>query len=143
MRPAAQNAEAGRFRPVAVRTDTGKRIRGPVQAFCFSDSSDRHVVNAQPPRRKISKALRDNVFARRPVYFCDSRSPWQRGSSENTNRLLRDYFPKGVRLANHSPAHPLAVEQLNRHPRMVLEDRCSADLFTALLASQSPSVLRR
>lgn len=39
-----------------------------------------------------------------PVYFCDSRSPWQRGSNENTNGLLRDYFPKGVTLTGHTPA---------------------------------------
>lgn len=38
-----------------------------------------------------------------PVYFCDSRSPWQRGSNENTNGLLCDYFPKGVALKNHRP----------------------------------------
>jgi IS30 family transposase len=79
-----------------------------------------------------------------PVYFCDSRSPWQRGSNENTNGLLRDYFPKGVSLANHSPTHLLAVEhELNHRPRKVLQDRCPADLFVALLASQGPSVLRR
>jgi transposase, IS30 family len=79
-----------------------------------------------------------------PVYFGDSRSPWQRGSNENANGLLRDYFPKGVSLINHSPTHLLAVEhELNRRPRVVLQDRCPADLFTALLASQSPSVLRR
>jgi transposase, IS30 family len=79
-----------------------------------------------------------------PVYFCDSRSPWQRGSNENTNGLLRDYFPKGVSLAKHPPQHLLAVEhELNRRPRMVLGDRCPADLFAALLALQNPSVLRR
>jgi IS30 family transposase len=79
-----------------------------------------------------------------PVYFCDSRSPWQRGSNENTNGLLRDYFPKGVSLANHLPAHLLAVEhELNHRPRIVLQDRCPADLFAALLASTGPSVLRR
>jgi IS30 family transposase len=79
-----------------------------------------------------------------PVYFCDSRSPWQRGSNENTNGLLRDYFPKGVSLANHLPAHLSAVErELNHRPRMVLQDRCPADLFAALLASTGLSVLRR
>ncbi|WP_286199257.1 IS30 family transposase [Mycobacterium sp. ELW1] len=79
-----------------------------------------------------------------PVYFCDSRSPWQRGSNENTNGLLRDYFPKGVTLVNHPPEHLFAVEnELNHRPRMVLQDRCPADLFAALLASSGPSVLRR
>jgi transposase, IS30 family len=55
-----------------------------------------------------------------PVYFCDSRSPWQRGSNEN-NGLLRDCFPKGTDLSNHSSRHLLAVEnELNNRPRIVL-----------------------
>ena len=63
-----------------------------------------------------------------PVYFCDSRSPWQRGSNENTNGLLRDYFPKGTDLSTHSPQHLLAVEnELNNRPRLVLNDRSPAD----------------
>lgn len=79
-----------------------------------------------------------------PVYFCDSRSPWQRGSNENTNGRLRDYFPKGVSLASHLPTHLLAVEdELNHRPRLVLQDRCPADLFAVLLTSTGPSVLRR
>jgi len=79
-----------------------------------------------------------------PVYFCDSRSPWQRGSNENTNGLLRDYFPKGTDLSTHSPGHLLAVEhELNQRPRRVLNDRAPTDLFAALLTSNDPSVLRR
>jgi IS30 family transposase len=78
-----------------------------------------------------------------PVYFCDARSPWQRGSNENTNGLL-EWTPKGVSLSGHPPAHLLAVEnELNNRPRIVLQDRCPTDLFTALLASQNQPVLRR
>lgn len=78
------------------------------------------------------------------VYFCDSRSPWQRGSNENTNGLLRDYFPKGTDLGTHSAHHLRAVEtELNHRPRRVLGDRSPAELFEALLPSPSPSVLRR
>ena len=79
-----------------------------------------------------------------PVYFCDSRSPWQRGSNENTNGLLRDYFPKGTDLRIHSAQHLLAVEnELNKRPRRVLGDRSPAALFEALLASAGQSMLRR
>ena len=79
-----------------------------------------------------------------PVYFCDSHSPWQRGSNENTNGLLRDYFPKGTDLSVHSPEHLLAVEnELNSRPRRILNDQTPAELFAVLLASENPPVLRR
>jgi IS30 family transposase len=79
-----------------------------------------------------------------PVFFCDSHSPWQRGTNENTNGLLRDYFPKGTDLGVHTLEHLLAVEnELNHRPRMVLDDRTPQQVFTALLASERPSVLRR
>jgi IS30 family transposase len=86
----------------------------------------------------IAKSLRTKV------YFCDSRSPWQRPSSENTNGLLRQYFPKGTDLSIHPPEHLIAVEdELNRRPRMVLEDRAPIDLFTSPLASPNQPVLQR
>nr|WP_246222511.1 IS30 family transposase [Phytoactinopolyspora limicola] len=75
-----------------------------------------------------------------PVYFCDSRSPWQRGSNENTNGLLRDYFPKGSDLSAYSPEHLMAVEtELNNRPRIVLNDHSPAEVFQALLTSPNLS----
>jgi IS30 family transposase len=78
------------------------------------------------------------------VYFCDPHSPWQRGSNENANGLLRQYFPKGTDLAVHEPRHLLAVEdEINRRPRLVLGDQAPAKLFAQLLASANQPVLRR
>jgi IS30 family transposase len=79
-----------------------------------------------------------------PVYFCDSRSPWQRGSNENANGLLRQYFPKGTSLSRYTPEHLRAVQdELNHRPRRVLDDRSPTELFTALLASIDSPPLRR
>lgn len=76
-----------------------------------------------------------------PIYFCDAGSPWQRGSNENTNGLLRQYFPKGTDLSRYSRADLLRVElELNHRPRAILNDQTPADIFTALLTSNGPNV---
>ena len=70
------------------------------------------------------------------VYFCDPRSPWQRGSNENTNGLLRQYLPKGVDISNYSQAKLNAIaRQLNQRPRKTLGFRTPAEMFSQTVAS--------
>ena len=73
-----------------------------------------------------------------PVYFCDPRSPWQRGTNENPNGLLRQYFPKGTDLARHSAEDLAAVAAaLNSRPRKTLAWRTPAEALNEFLRSSA------
>ena len=70
------------------------------------------------------------------VFFCDPRSPWQRGSNENTNGLLRQYMPKGVDISGYSQLQLNAIaRQLNERPRKTLGFKTPAEMFSETVAS--------
>jgi len=73
-----------------------------------------------------------------PIYFCDPRSPWQRGSNENTNGLLRQYLPKSTDLSFHGPGilDDVAAE-LNARPRKRHGYRTLAEVLSEILSNQS------
>jgi len=86
-----------------------------------------------------SEMSRHDEFTRAtgiPVYFCEPASPWQRGSNENTNGLLRQYFPKSTDLSIFSVEDlAFVAAELNSRPRRTLGWQTPADLFAKLVAT--------
>ena len=93
---------------------------------------DQGAEMAQHARLKIDAGVQ--------VYFCDPQSPWQRGTNENTNGLLRQYFPKGTDLSVHSADALAAVAlALNTRPRKTLGWRTPAEALDEVLQSAHTS----
>ncbi len=88
--------------------------------------------------KEMAEHVRFRIDTGIPVYFCDPHSPWQRPTSENTNGLLRQYFPKGTDLTTISQADLDAVAQeLNGRPRQTLGWRTPSEVFTQTVATTS------
>ena len=106
----------------AVRDAITKTIIELPEQLRRSLTWDQGVEMAQHAQLHVDTGVR--------VYFCDPRSPWQRGSNENTNGLLRQYFPKGTDLSAHDPDALAAVAAaLNARPRKALGWRTPAEAF--------------
>ena len=85
---------------------------------------------------EMSQHVQFRVDTGVPVYFCDPHTPWQRGSNENTNGLLRQYFPKGTDLSIHDAATLRDVaDSLNSRPRMTLDWMTPAEKLAELVAT--------
>jgi len=128
-----------------------RQTRYVLLARLGSDRSTEHVIDALKTRiadlpahllrsltwdqgKELSAHRRFSQDTAIEIFFCDPHSPWQRGSNENTNGLLRQYLPKGSDLAAHSQADLDAIAaELNGRPRMTLEWRTPAEKMAELL----------
>ena len=94
--------------------------------------------------KEMAMHHRISMEADMPIYFADPHSPWQRGSNENTNGLLRQYFPKGTSLRRHSPEDLAAVaRKLNGRPRKTLDWRTPAEALNDILGQPYQTTVLR
>ena len=111
----------------AVRDAIATKIATLPEQLSKSLTWDQGAEMAQHAQLRIETGL--------AIYFCDPRSPWQRGTNENTNGLLRQYFPKGTDMRRYSEHELDAVAAtLNGRPRKTLGWRTPAEAFDALLS---------
>jgi IS30 family transposase len=111
----------------SVVTALSRQVRQLPSALRRSLTWDRGMELAQHKRLTIDTNVQ--------VYFCDPQSPWQRGTNENTNRLLRQYFPKGTNLSRYSQANLNGIAlRLNQRPRKTLGFETPAAILEAGVA---------
>lgn len=117
----------------AVRDAIARKITSLPEQLRRSLTWDQGAEMAQHARLRVETGL--------AIYFCDPHSPWQRGMNENTNGLLRQYFPKGTQLGAHGPDDlAAAAAALNGRPRKTLGWKTPAEALDELLRSAQASV---
>ena len=117
---------------MAVRDAITRAMRTMPAQLCRSLTWDQGTEMAEHAQLRMDAGL--------AVYFCDPRSPWQRGTNENTNGLLRQYFSKGTDLSAHRATDLAAVAlALNTRPRKTLGWRTPAEALNDLLRSKQPN----
>ena len=118
----------GRRSAEAVRQAMTATIQTLPVALARSITWDQGVELSQHARFTIDTGVQ--------IYFCDPHSPWQRGSNENTNGLLRQYFPKSTDLSVHTPADlQAAADSLNGRPRQTLDWKTPSEKLAELLVA--------
>ena len=121
------------------------RVRGDTKAETVRKALAKQILKLPTELRRsltwdqgkeMNEHLRFTVDTGVQVYFCDPSSPWQRGSNENTNGLLRQYFPKGSDLSVHTQTHLNAVaRELNGRPRQTLGWMTPSQVFSQAVAA--------
>jgi IS30 family transposase len=130
VRDAKTNAQRGGYTATGVRDAITRQMLTLPEHLRLSLTWDRGTELAEYAHLKLDTGL--------DIYFADPHSPWQRGTNENTNGLLRQYFPKGTNLARWNQHDLEAVAfTLNQRPRAALKYQTPLEAFTSLLESQS------
>jgi transposase, IS30 family len=115
------------------KTHTADATRDGVVTAMSNLSSDLRRSLTWDQGKEMAGHLQITASTGMPVYFCEPRSPWQRGTNENSNGLLRDYFPKATNLAVHSAERLAQVQdELNNRPRKTLGWKCPAAALAEL-----------